>query len=166
MTESDDITHDILAAIRKIIRAIDLNSKQLVRAHNITGPQLLALRAASHLGPVGITQLARAINLSQSTVTGIVQRLEQHGLIERQRSARDRRSMSCNITAAGQEVLANTPVLLEDRFRRELQRLADWEQTQMLSTLQRIAAMMEADSLAAAPVLATESLSSSSEPDG
>lgn len=163
--QTDDLADSILAAIRRVVRAIDLNSKQLERRYGVSGPQLLTLRAIARLGPIGVTQLAREVNLSQPTVTGVLLRLEQQGLIRRERAASDRRAVTSTITTRGASVLIETPSLLEDRFRRELSRLEDWEQTQTLATLQRIAAMMEADDLPAAPILATEPLTSEPTPE-
>ncbi|HBL47553.1 MAG TPA: hypothetical protein DDZ90_29625, partial [Planctomycetaceae bacterium] len=57
------------------------------------------------------------------------------------------------------------PSLLQDRFRRELLMLQQWEQTQMLSTLQRIASMMDAENIDASPVLSAGDVSTSSEHD-
>ena len=160
----NDLADSILSAIRRVVRAIDLDSKQMVRDYSVTGPQLVTLRAIAKHGPIQVTALARAINLSQPTVTGILFRLDQQGLIKRERNELDRRAVTSTITTSGLAVLRHTPTLLEDRFRRELSRLEEWEQTQTLATLQRIAAMMEADNIAADPILATESLAAA-QPD-
>ena len=58
------------------------------------------------------------------------------------------------MTDEGLTILQTAPSLLQDRFRRELLKLQEWEQTQMLATLQRIASMMDAEEIDAAPVLA------------
>ena len=58
-----------------------------------------------------------------------------------------------DLTDDGRSVLEIAPSLLQDRFRRELLELQQWEQTQMLSTLQRIASMMDAEEIDAAPLL-------------
>lgn len=161
--EVDDHADAILAAIRRVVRAIDLNTKQLVRDYGVSGPQLVTLRAISRFGPISVTALARSINLSQPTVTGILHRLDQQGLIRRERNNTDKRAVTSTITVRGASVLKETPTLLEDRFRRELSRLEQWEQTQTLATLQRIATMMEASEIPADPILATEPLNP--EPD-
>ncbi|MFQ5982575.1 MAG: hypothetical protein ACE5KS_04285, partial [Woeseiaceae bacterium] len=57
------------------------------------------------------------------------------------------------LTDEGKEVLESAPSLLQDHFRIELEKLADWERSLVLSTLQRIAAMMDAQQIDAAPVL-------------
>jgi DNA-binding MarR family transcriptional regulator len=155
---SEVLEDEILAAIRRIVRAVDLRSRALIRGHRISGPQLVTLREVARMGPVPVSALARAVSLGQPTVTGILNRLERAGLVRRDRSERDRRNVLCTITPQGASVLGEAPSLLQDRFRRELSRLAEWERSQMLATLQRIASLMDAESLEAAPVLTTDAL--------
>ncbi|MFT7244643.1 MAG: DNA-binding MarR family transcriptional regulator [Candidatus Azotimanducaceae bacterium] len=159
----DDLANAILIEIRRVIRAIYLDSKQMVRQHGVTGPQLVTLRSVARLGPITVTALARSVNLSQPTVTGILARLEQQGLIQRERDSQDRRAIRTTITDKGSSVLHETPKPLEDRFRRKLSQLKDWEQTQTLATLQHIAAMMEAEEINADPILSTDALNSASQ---
>jgi DNA-binding MarR family transcriptional regulator len=155
---SEVLEDEILAAVRRIVRAVDLRSRALIRGHRISGPQLVTLREVARMGPVPVSALARAVSLSQPTVTGILNRLERAGLVRRDRSDQDRRNVLCTITPQGASVLGDAPSLLQDRFRRELSRLEEWERSQMLATLQRIAALMDADALEAAPVLTTDDL--------
>ncbi len=159
MSAALPVEDQIVAALRRIIRAVDLHSRRLVEQSGLTGPQWLTLREAARLGrpPAGV--LSRAVNLSQATVTGILDRLERRGLVERVRDAEDRRSVAVSVTAEGQRLLSEAPSLLQDRFRLELSRLHEWEQVQVLATLQRIAHMMAADDLEAAPLLVTGSVS-------
>ena len=148
------IEDQIVAAIRRIMRAVDLHSRHLAEEHGLTGPQLATLLAVSRLGEASSTgALARAVHLSGPTVSGILDRLAKRGLVERARSGNDRRSVTITITPQGEEVMAAAPSLLQDRFRAELARVEEWEQTMILAMLQRIAAMMDAESLDASPVL-------------
>jgi hypothetical protein len=88
-------------------------------------------------------------------MTGILDRLEKRGLVRRTKDTQDRRRITANVTTLGLELLGAAPSPLQDRFRSEFTRLEEWEQTQMLATLQRIASMMDAEELDAAPVLTT-----------
>jgi DNA-binding MarR family transcriptional regulator len=147
------IEDQIVAAIRRIMRAVELQSRWLFEECGLTGPQLTTLREAARLGKTPIGVLARAVHLSQPTVTGILDRLEKRKLVARSRDGQDRRTVNVTVTAAGHKLLARAPSLLQDRFGRELARLRDWEQNMTLASLQRIAEMMEAESLEASPVL-------------
>jgi hypothetical protein len=61
-------------------------------------------------------------------------------------------------TNSGLAILKQSPPLLQDRFAQQFNNLQDWEQTQLLSSLQRIAAMMDAEDIDAAPVLSSGSV--------
>lgn len=147
------IEDQIVVALRQIIRAVDLHSRRLVDEIGLTGPQLVTLQVAARLAPISTTALARAVHLSNPTMTGILTRLEKRAFIERRRSDADRRSVTIDVTPTGQAILEQAPSLLQDRFREELRRLEAWEQQMTLATLQRVARMMGADTLEAAPIL-------------
>ncbi len=155
MANDQPLSHEqqIVAAIRQIIRAVDLHSRKLVDQHGLTGPQLAALDEIVRSGSMSPSALARAVHLSQATVTGIIQRLERRALVERHKSPTDRRSFTISATAAGRRVLDSSPSLLQDRFRAALSGLEEWERLQILATLQRVATLMEAERIDAAPHL-------------
>ncbi len=163
MTSSLTIEDRIIAALRRIIRAVDLRSRQLVEAYGLTGPQLATLQEAARLDGVSASVLAKAVHISHSTLTGIIDRLERRGMVARVRKGEDRRSVTIRVTDEGAAVLAAAPSLLQDRFRNELAKLEEWEQTMMLGMLQRIATMMDAEGIDAAPVLVTGSMGASSQ---
>jgi DNA-binding MarR family transcriptional regulator len=162
--ESPQLSNEdrIVAAIRQIIRAVDLHSKFLVNDYGMTGPQLAVLQELNRVGGSTPKRLACAVHLSQATVTGILKRLETRGMVKRQPSSADRRSVFIEISEAGRSVLASSPSLLQDRFRDSLSSLPPWEQTQILATLQRVATLMEADAIDAAPHLTPGEISEAS----
>jgi len=165
MSTNLTIEDQIIAATRRIMRAVDLHSRRLVERCGLTGPQLAVLQEAERLSGTTAGALARAAHLSRATITGILDRLEKNGLVVRTRSGEDRRTVNVVVTDRGKTVLKAAPSLLQDRFRRELLKLEEWERTSILSTLQRIAAMMEAEGIEAAPVLVTGSVISEEDPE-
>jgi len=144
----------VIVALRRITRAIDLHSRDLMQLVGLTSPQLAALQAIGRLQPITVGTLAKSIHLSQATLTGILTRMEARTLVFRARHDSDRRIVVVQLTEKGRAVLESAPSLLKDRFRHELLKLQEWEQTQMLATLQRIATMMDAEEIDASPVLA------------
>jgi DNA-binding MarR family transcriptional regulator len=149
------VCDDVLIAIRRIIQSVDLHSKQLVKQFGLTGPQLIVLQEVSQSEEVLASELARAVSLSQPTVTGILDRLEKRGLIVRRRSNRDRRRVPAMITAAGKALLARTPPLMQESFIKQFLGLQSWEQHMILGSLQRLVTMMDARQISAAPILTT-----------
>lgn len=153
----------VIVALRRITRAIDLRSRGLMQQIGLTAPQLASLQAIARLQPITGGALAKSIHLSQATLTGILTRLENRNLVSRTRSGSDRRTVVVELTEDGRAVLESAPSLLQDSFRRELLKLHEWEQTQMLATLQRIASMMDAEEIDAAPVLAAGAATATTE---
>ncbi|GGA87254.1 MarR family transcriptional regulator [Neiella marina] len=143
----------VLASLRRLIRATDLHSRYLNKTSGLTSPQLLVLQALKNRGPMISREIANEISLSQATVTSILDRLEAKQLISRTRSEQDRRKVLVSLTSHGEEKTAGAPAPLQEHFVEQFQELEDWEQSMILASLQRLAVMMDAENIDAAPVL-------------
>ncbi len=159
MDASQTISQMVLETLRKINRAIGLRSRQLVKTVGLTVPQMLILKEVVESGESAIGHVAAHVSLSQATVTSIVDRLEAHGLIVRRRGSADRRKVLLAATERGAEIVARNPAILQEQFTEAFSKLEPWEQTQILSSLQRIATMMNAEQIAVPPILHEESWS-------
>ena len=148
----------VMIALRKIIQAIDMNSKKLVKRVGLTGPQLVILQEISSLGEVTAGEIARAVSLSQATLTGILERMEKRGLLTRRRSEHDKRRVMVRITDSGKQILEDAPPLMQEAFVDEFSSLQEWEQNMILSALHRLVSIMDAKAIQAAPFLATAPL--------
>lgn len=149
MEKSDEI----VVLLRRIIRATDLRSKQLARESGLTPPQFLVLSSIASLGDVAISAIANEVNLTQATVTTIIDKLEKYGLVKRIRSDKDKRIVHATLTDKGRAKIDEAPQILQDQFIERYNTLEEWEQNFLLSALQRIVSMMQADSLDASPFL-------------
>jgi DNA-binding MarR family transcriptional regulator len=156
MSGPTTLQDQILMALRRITRAIDLRSRTLLQDYGLTAPQLATLNTVSRLQPVAVGEIAKEIHLGKATVTGILNRLEKRRLVQRMRGDHDRRSVVVSLTSEGEQTLLSAPSLLQDEFQQELNKLKEWERTQILATLQRIADMMDASGIEAAPMLSSE----------
>lgn len=155
---------ELLVSLRKVIRAIDLHSKQLNKTSGLTGPQLLIMIEVSQTDGITASRIAQNVNLSPATVTNILDRLENRNLVDRVRSQLDKRRVSLYLTESGKELLANAPQPLQGHFIEKFTALNEWEQSQLLSSMQRIAAMMDADKIDASPLLEVGALIRQTEP--
>jgi DNA-binding MarR family transcriptional regulator len=147
------LEEEILRSMRRIIRAVDLYSRRLIAQTGLSGPQLVCLRALARGGPMQTFELADAVHLSAATVCGILNRLEQRGLVDRTRQSEDRRRVVVSLTEAGDDTVLNAPPALHDKFLQKLRALPPEEQQAMQATLATIVEMMAAGELDAAPLL-------------
>jgi DNA-binding MarR family transcriptional regulator len=137
------LSDEVFIVLRRIIRVIDSNSRYLAQKYGLTVPQLSILQELSSIGEVPVGTLAKNINLSNATVTDILDRLEKRNFIIRTRSTLDKRRVYVKMTESGQTVLLQTPAVLQEHLKKEFEQLQDWEKTLLLSSLQRIATMLE-----------------------
>src|SRR5262249_27635980 len=66
-------------------------TKELARRAQLTGPQLTVVKILETMGDLSLTELSERIRSQNSTVTGIIDRMEREGLVTRERSKEDRR---------------------------------------------------------------------------
>lgn len=144
---------EILIALRRLMRAADMHSQKLVREAGLTTPQLLVMQAIEKDGNPSTSALARHIVVSHATVTRIVDRLELAGMVKREKSKTDKRVVNVSLTEAGKAKLEVAPEPLQSEFLREFRKLDDWEQHMLKAALLRIAKMMDAADIDAAPIL-------------
>ncbi len=144
---------EVLVALRRVIRATDLHSKHLAKTTGLTAPQILLLQAIRDNGEATIGELANEISLSQATVTTILDRLEKRDLVYRERSKEDKRKVHAYLTDQAADVLKEAPIPLQEQFARQFGDLQEWEKTMIISALQRVAQMMDAQHIDASPVL-------------
>jgi DNA-binding MarR family transcriptional regulator len=143
----------LLISLRRVIRAIDIHSRQLNKHSGLTGPQLMVMQKIAQLDAPLAKTVAEEITLSPATVTTIIDRLEGRGLVIRLRSETDKRKVHLYLSDAGRALLQDSPKPLQEHFIKRYQNLEEWEQSQLLSAVERIATMMDADKIDAAPML-------------
>lgn len=144
---------EVLVALRRVIRATDLHSKHLAKTTGLTAPQILLMQTIRDKGQVTIGELANKVSLSQATVTSILDRLEKREMVYRERSKEDKRKVHAYLTDQASDILKEAPIPLQEHFARQFGDLLEWEQTMIISSLQRVAQMMDAQDIDAAPVL-------------
>lgn len=142
-----------LRALRRVLRATEIGSRQLALATGLTTSQWLVLREIDARTKTTPSVIAQTLQFSQATITTIVDRLETLGLVQRQRNARDKRQFLLTATVAGKEVIANAPDLLHLTFTDRFIQLPQWEQAMVLSAVERLALLMDAQNIDAAPLL-------------
>jgi len=136
-------SQEVYSTLRQIVRAMDVHSKYLYKYYGLSSPQLSILKELSEVNEIPTGQLAKKISLSQATVTDILDRLEEKGLIIRQRSSFDKRRVYIQISEKGKVIISKNPSLLKEDFIRQFNEMEDWEQTLILSSMQRIVSMMK-----------------------
>ncbi len=142
-----------LIALRRIVKAVDSQSRMLARDTNLTPSQLAVLKELAETGGAQPGDLARSAGLKQATISILLDRLQERGLVRRARGNTDRRTVFVQITPAGRETLSAAPDLLQAAFGARFAALPDWEQAYVNAALTRLVALLGAGGIDASPVL-------------
>jgi DNA-binding MarR family transcriptional regulator len=119
----DDPTGQIIADYRATLVAMKCAmSERLVRL-GISMAQLNILYTLHRSGEMSMSRLADVLNVSLSNATGLIDRMEERGFIERDRVPEDRRVVIVRIADAGERVLEENDALTDDLMRDVLARL-------------------------------------------
>jgi len=143
----------MMDSFRRIVHALR-SSHRAAGDLDLTGAQLFVLAAlGSAGGPIGVKELADKTRTDQSTVSAVVGRLVNRGLVKRVRSASDTRRVELSLTAYGRAALRKTPTTVaQSKLAEALERLSKADAATLKRTLKHIVEMMgEAD--APAPML-------------
>ncbi|MBU2549223.1 MAG: MarR family transcriptional regulator [Proteobacteria bacterium] len=119
----DDYTEKIILALRYLAQISSMYSKYLEKEVSVTTGQLLCLRALSKEDSLSLGEIARRIFLKPGTLTGLVDRLEAKGMVQRTRIESDRRSIRLKITEKGRQLVEEAPIPIQSLIAMQLKRM-------------------------------------------
>ncbi|MEO9901904.1 MarR family transcriptional regulator [Nisaea sp.] len=149
----DHQSQHALVVLRRILRATENRARALSRVSGITASQLLLLQTLADEVECTAGTIASRLGITQATTTSLVHKLEAKGLVVKQRGHADRRQVWLSLSDSGRNTLEKAPDDLQEVFRQRFDKLEDWEQMMLVASLERIATMLDAEEIDAAPVL-------------
>ncbi|HJV34039.1 MarR family winged helix-turn-helix transcriptional regulator [Geomonas sp.] len=147
---------EIIDNIRRVFQVVNEQSKLAERETGITGPQLWAIKAIAEGAPINGAELARRMYLHPTTIVGIIDRLEVHGLVLKTRSKTDRRMIEVELTEQGKELLTNAPEVAQGMLIRGLERLPEEKLQKIWDGLEELVLMLGARDVAPQLLLSSE----------
>jgi MarR family transcriptional regulator, organic hydroperoxide resistance regulator len=114
-------------------------TKDIAGRFGLTGPQLAVVKMLEPVGKLSLSDLSSKIRARNSTVTGIIDRMEREGLVERRRSDSDRRVINIVLTRKGRELAREIDVEPVQIFRRVLSELSARDAQELRRILTRLA---------------------------
>ncbi|HYE12490.1 MAG TPA: MarR family transcriptional regulator [Patescibacteria group bacterium] len=127
--------------LKNVMEAVKQNVHQHFKEMNVTGPQGMLMGTLAHYGEMKVSDLSEKLGLSNSTVSGIIDRLENQGLVERTRSTEDRRVVYVKVTAAFMKTSKKRFQEIENVFKAMMSKATPEELDEILQgldTLQRV----------------------------
>ena len=134
-----------LDALRRIVRFLRLSSRALEKAHGLSGAQLFVLQQLAGSKVSSVADLARRTVTDQSSVSVVVARLVEKGLVRRSPSKTDARRVELRLRGAGRAILASAPGPAQARLVEGVRSLAPAELRGLARGLERLNAELGVD---------------------
>ena len=140
-------TKEIVYAIRRLMQAGEHYTKELNKIYNVSSAQINCLIALLENGPLSPSQIAKHVMVNSSTVTGIIDRLENKDLVKRLRISPDRRVVTVQLTKAGEALAENAPPPIQQKIVDGLNSLSPKAIDEIALTLKRLTDMLDVQDL-------------------
>jgi len=134
------------AALDRIVETIvylTTESRRLAResaaAHGLTATQVSVMKLLDAIGDLSLSSLSVRIGANNSTVTGVIDRMERDGLVARERSIDDRRVWLIRLTPAGRRLARDLEVSPWEVLAGAIGALSGREKSQLLTLLGKLA---------------------------
>jgi DNA-binding MarR family transcriptional regulator len=135
---------NITWALRKIVSLIYHESKSMAKKYGVTGPQGFVIKSLyASPTPLSSADLSRRLFVTPSNMTGIIDRLEDKGLVTRVKKEKDRRTTLIVLTEKGREYGKILPDLIEKQLMQGLWDLSPTEIFGIYSALDTIIGIIE-----------------------
>lgn len=114
-------------------------TKGFAAQFGLTGPQLTVVKLLDSIGDMSLSELSERIRAQNSTVTGIIDRMEREGLVTRMRSKDDRRVVHIRLSPKGRELAGRIPLEPMEMLRESLESLGPTDARDLLRILTKVA---------------------------
>jgi DNA-binding MarR family transcriptional regulator len=127
------------------VHALDVRSKRMMTRLGVTGPQRLVIRLVGQKPGQTASEIASMLGKHPSTLTGVLARLEDRGLILRESDPDDRRRARFKLTAGGKKIDAQRKGTVEAATRRALGRVSPEDIEKTLALVAMLVEELERD---------------------
>ena len=128
----------VLDSIRRIVRALRVASRAAEKTVGLSGAQVFILQQLDGAKPLSVNAIAERTFTHQSSVSEVVQRLVDKGLVERKQSAEDGRRQDVTLTAAGHSSLKKGPHTPQEKLIAALEKMNAKQRQSLAALLQEL----------------------------
>src|SRR5262249_7746469 len=132
--------------LRRIVQVLRLSTHSIERRLGVSGAQLFVLQQLVENGGVSLSELAARTRTDPSSLSVVVARLLERGLVSSKRASSDRRRAEVSLSPKGRRLLEKAPEPAQSRLLRALESLSDREIGVLSTTLDRMARSLGAPS--------------------
>lgn len=124
--------------LNRAARSMRRSLESRLVTHRLTATQYIVLELLAKKDGLSQSQLGSRLYFDNPTVTGVIDRLERDGLVERRRTSDDRRVINVFLSGKARELLRRISTVADDLDREAMQGFSQKEKTELIRTLNTI----------------------------
>ena len=145
MSEPMSDGHRVLESVRRLVRMLRVSDRAAQQQAGVSAAQLFVLYELGKTPAMSLRELAERTFTDQSSVSTVVARLVEAGLVSRDRAGDDARRLVLNLTRAGRAALKRAPAIAQERLLETFESLLPAEQKRFADTFAQILDAMGAE---------------------
>jgi DNA-binding MarR family transcriptional regulator len=127
----------VLNAVRRLVRHLRV-ADRAAQGAGLSSAQLFVLSELGKTPAISLGELAERTHTDQSSVSVVVTRLVDAGLVQRDRAGEDARRLELSLTRAGRAALQKAPAVMQEQILQAVERLPAAEQKRFADTFTRL----------------------------
>jgi DNA-binding MarR family transcriptional regulator len=139
----DKRVRGIIQQLRLVIRASQKHSRWIEAESGVSSAQLWAMWELFAAPGMRVSDLSRSLSIHQSTCSNMLDKLQDKGLVKRERAGPDQRVVRVYLTAQGTDILATAPRPAQGMLTHALHKLSDESQQQLEQALDQLLEVMD-----------------------
>lgn len=136
-----EISHNILRSLRIIYRSVHAHSRRVEKQCGLSGAKLWMMWEIFNFPGIRVSELAAALSIQASTCSNLLVKLQEKGLVRRERSDPDQRTVRVYLTEKGMQVLSGAPRPAQGYLQEGLSRLSDRDLRDLENGLEQLVSM-------------------------
>jgi len=141
--EESSRIEEMLTAIKRIVSLIKQNFERDFKKMHVTQSQILVMRVLNQYGDMKISDISRELDLSNSTVSGIIDRLVEKKIVKRKRSEEDRRIVMISLAEEYRQPVKKQLNLFANKMRRALSTTTEEDLDSIMQGLEKLERILE-----------------------
>ena len=136
-------TRAVLDAVRRIVRALHESSRAAEKEVGVTGAQLFVLQKLAETPGLSLNNLAARTHTHQSSVSTVVSRLVERGLVLRSPAPDDARRLELRLSAEGRRLIGRAPDAAQNRLIQTVEQLPAAQRRTLARALLNLTSAMD-----------------------
>jgi len=144
LLEESSRIEEMLTAIRRIMSLLKQSFEKDFKKMDVTQSQILVMRVLNQYGDMKVSDISKELDLSNSTVSGIIDRLVEKKIVQRKRSEEDRRIVMISLADEYRQPVRKHLNAFAQKMRRALSTTTEEDLDSIMQGLEKLEKILQA----------------------